>query len=223
MAADVDICNAALAMLGDVANVSSINPPDQSAQASHCARFYPIARDALLEMHTWGFATVRVALALAPTNPSSSWQYAYLAPANVLNYLAILDPNAQDDYDVGLQMAGTLPASVQPMVGVYTPQPFQVEADLNDNQIILTNQANAVCRYTAVDTATTDFSPLFVQALIRLVAMHLAGPLIKGAEGRQVAQSMGQEFEIWKGKAIDSDANQRRVKLSYGASFIVNR
>ena len=37
-----------LGHIGDAATVSSINPPEGSAQAEHCARFYPIARDALL-------------------------------------------------------------------------------------------------------------------------------------------------------------------------------
>ena len=45
MASDVDVCNLALAHLGDEATVASISPPEGSAQAGHCARFYPMARD----------------------------------------------------------------------------------------------------------------------------------------------------------------------------------
>ena len=63
MASVVDICNLALGHLGDPATVSSIDPPEGSAQAQHCARFYPIARDSLLEMHSWNFSTYREALA----------------------------------------------------------------------------------------------------------------------------------------------------------------
>ena len=36
MSSDVDICNLALARLGDEANIVSISPPDQSAQAGYC-------------------------------------------------------------------------------------------------------------------------------------------------------------------------------------------
>jgi hypothetical protein len=64
VASEVDICNLALGHIGDSATVSSINPPEGSAQAEHCSRFYPIARDSLLEMHNWGFATKRTNLAL---------------------------------------------------------------------------------------------------------------------------------------------------------------
>ena len=63
MASEVEICNLALSHLGDTATVASSDPPEGSAQAEHCARFYPIARDALLEMQNWKFATRRATLA----------------------------------------------------------------------------------------------------------------------------------------------------------------
>ena len=56
MASVVDICNLALAHIGDDATVSSIDPPEGSAQAEHCKRFYAIARDTMLQMHNWNFA-----------------------------------------------------------------------------------------------------------------------------------------------------------------------
>ena len=57
MATEVDICNLALAHLGDDATIASLSPPEGSAQAEKAARFYPIARNTLLEMHTWNFAS----------------------------------------------------------------------------------------------------------------------------------------------------------------------
>jgi hypothetical protein len=212
----------ALAQLGDAAAVQSINPPDLSAQAAHCARFYPIARDALLEMHTWGFATQRVQLAQV-ANPFTTWQYAYATPSDAINYLAILDPAALDDYSVGVQMAGTLPSyQAASGVGVYTPQPFQVES-INGQEVVLTNQANAVLRYTHSVSDTSEFSPLFVAGLATLLASYLAGPVLKGAEGRAAGMGKLQEFFKWKELAIESDANQRRVHPAPGAAWMVNR
>ena len=79
MSNEVDICNLALSHLGDVANISSIDPPENSVQAMHCARFYPIARNALLEMANWSFAMRRIALTpLSVTN--DQWQYVYAKP-----------------------------------------------------------------------------------------------------------------------------------------------
>ena len=45
MATEVDICNIALAHLGDDATIASLSPPEGSAQAEKAARFYPIARN----------------------------------------------------------------------------------------------------------------------------------------------------------------------------------
>lgn len=224
MASDVDICNLALAHLGDTATVASISPPEGSAQSSHCARFYPIARDTLLEMHTWGFSTRRATLALAASNPASTWKYCYAAPSAVINYISVLDSQAADDYSVGVQMAGVGPYSA-PIVGagVYTPQDFAVESDDNGNDIILTNVQYAVLRYTAPVTDTTKFSPMFVTCLSHMLASFLAGPLLKGDAGAAESKRQMELAMNWDTLAEGSDANQRRVRPAAGASWVVNR
>ena len=63
MASAVDICNEALSHLGDSATVSSIDPPEGSAQAEHCARFYDSTLQSLSELHNWKFALRRTSLA----------------------------------------------------------------------------------------------------------------------------------------------------------------
>lgn len=219
---EVSICNAALGYLGDSGTVSSIDPPEGSAQASRCAQFYPMARDAILEMHSWGFATRRVALAQV-ADPTSAWQYAYAAPAGVLNYLEILDPQAQDEYTTGIQVPYTAVGYSQTSLAVYIPQPFEVEADDNGNDLILTNQQNAVLRYTGVVTDTTKFSPLFIMALARLLASMLAGPILKGDAGRKESENQLNIFAKFMEKAVESDANQRKEKLVPGAPWMVNR
>ena len=89
MASEVEICNLALAHLGDEATVASIDPPEGSAQAEHCARFYPIARDGLLQMHPWNFASRRVSLA-SVTMPYTMWKYAYACPGDMMVAVAVL-------------------------------------------------------------------------------------------------------------------------------------
>ena len=223
MASDVDICNAALGELGDTATVVSINPPSGSIQAALCARFYPIARDALLEMHTWGFATRRVQPALLAETPPTPWAYAYQAPSDVLNFLSITDPNATDDYSAGLQQYGSVTGASQFNIGLYTTQPFAVEMDQSGNQIILTNQQNAMLRYSGRVTDTTTFGPLFTEALTKLLKSKLAGPVIKGSEGRAEMKSALEEFKLALGAAMASDANQHLKKPAPSVSWIANR
>jgi hypothetical protein len=222
MASDVDICNLALAHLGDVANVSSISPPDSSAQAGHCARFYPIARDALLELHPWGFATKRVSLALSTTTVSG-WDYVYIGPSGVVNYLAIIDPNAGDDWSASISLSNIVPGAVNSAQGVYEPQPFRIGTNDAGDDLIYTNQQDAVLIYSAIVTDTTKFSPLFVETLSYLLASKLAGPVIKGTEGRAVAKEMLQTATFFLGKASTSDANQQRTTIAQSVSWMVNR
>lgn len=224
MASEVDICNLALAHLGDVATVASIDPPSGEAQAAHCARFYPVARDALIELHTWGFATRRASLALNANNPSSTWKYCYAPPAGVVNYIEILDPLAADDYSVGVQMAGVGPYSA-PVVGlgVYTPQRFAIESNDNGDDILYCNVENAVLRYTVVITDTTKFSPLFVTCLSHYLASMLAGPVLKGEVGRAEAEKQLKLAMMFQANAEGSDANQRNIKPAPGAAWMVNR
>lgn len=201
MASEVDISNLALAHLGDSATVASISPPDGSAQAEYCQRFFAVARDALLEMHDWGFATKRVALAQLSTNAASGWAYCYAQPTDLVNAIAVLDPAAASDTSVG---------------GVYMPQPFVLESAADGTDVIYTDQAGAVLRYVARVTDTTKFSPLFITTLAASLASMLAGPVLKGDAGASAAArwtmiAFGQDGKSGLfGRAAGSDASQRR-------------
>lgn len=223
MASEVDICNLALAGLGDDANISSINPPDGTAQAAHCSRFYPVARDALLEMHSWSFCTKRASLALLTITVPTEWLYAYAAPSDAVNFIAVLDPLALDDYSYGIAPYASATGSDSNSIGVYTPQEYDVEALPDGSSVIYSNQANAVLRYTTIVTDTTQFSPTFILGLSALLQTMLAGPIIKGAEGIKVAQAKMQEFRMWKAEATTSDANQRKLKVAPAVSWMANR
>lgn len=222
MASEVDICNLALSHLGDSATVATINPPEGSAQAEHCARFYPIARDALLEMHQWGFATRRHALSLLSANESSTWRYCYAMPTQVVNLIAVLAPDALDDYSVGAPAAWA-PTSPLISAGAYTPQPFVTETLADGTDVIYTNQENAVLRYTAIVTDAAKFSPLFVELLSWLLASHLAGPVLKGDTGTAAAQRTFSTFKQRFNDAVESDANQRRVQPTHNVAWLTAR
>jgi hypothetical protein len=227
MASVVDICNAALSHIGDVANVASIDPPDGSAQAAYCATFYPPALGAILEMATWGFATVRVALA-AIDNPSTTWRFAYAYPAQLVNLISVLPQDALDDYSANFgeqdhEWDSPQPDFADPAANLYMPQPYSVEQDGKGNQIILTNVCGAVLRYTMAVDDPTKFSPLFVMALSYLLASMLAGPIIKGEEGATMSNAMLTKFQAFQGQAKASDANQRRIVVHQRVSWMAKR
>ncbi|WP_186425094.1 hypothetical protein [Cupriavidus metallidurans] len=220
MASEVDIANLSLGHLGDEATVASLYPPEGSAQADHCARFYPIARDSLLELHTWGFSTTRIKLALLSSG-WPEWDYAYAQPNDMLNSIAVLPPDAIDDYSAP-PLAGycNVPLSAG---GAYVPQAYSCETDDQGNQLIYTDQPNAVLRYTKRVTDVTKFSPLFVTTLSWHLASMLAGPIIKGDVGAAEAKRCAAMMQMFLSKAIESDAGQRRIAPQHVVPWISGR
>lgn len=186
MSSDVDLCNLALSHLGDEAEVTAINPPDGTAQAAQCGRFYPLARDSLLEMHPWTFATVRISLATLVDASRPEWTYAYSLPARCLKPLAVLPPDVVDD------------------TATYE---YIVESNEGGTRVIYTNVESATLRYTQRVEDVTKFPHSFATALARLLASYLAGPIIKGTTGMQVSQAQLKIFAYELGVARTSDAN----------------
>ncbi len=214
MATEVDICNLALAHLGDDATIASLSPPDGSAQAEKAARFYPIARNTLLEMHTWNFASKRGNLALT-TNTLDQWDYAYVAPADMMSPVAIISPTAQNDYATRMS-AGDTPGGITSnyaptiVAGQYTPQQFTLEGNL-----IYTNQENAMLRYQAFITDPSLFSDLFVITLSWHLASMLAGPVIKGDQGAAEAKRSSQMMVNYLNSAKQSDNLHRDISIEH--------
>lgn len=221
MSSEVEICNLALAHLGDSATVASISPPEGSAQAENCARWYPIARDSLLELHDWGFATKRAALAQM-ANPWTQWQYAYAKPADALKILAILANDAPNDYSEAYPLSGSSGLSTDQR-GVYTPQPFVTETDETGSEIIFTNQVTAIARYTRMVTDTAKFSPLFRDTLGWYLSSYLAGPVLKGETGVAVGKANMQIAMGMLGKAQLSGAQQQRQDLAHQVPWLAGR
>lgn len=200
MSSEVEICNLALSHLGDGATVASINPPEGSAQAEHCQKWYPIARNALLAMHDWSFATTRALLAeLANTQPQ--WPHAYARPTDCLKVLSILPSG------------GTGACS----------QAFITETDALGNQIILTEQPDAVARYTRLVTDTSKFSPLFTDTLGWYLSTYLAGPVVKGDSAVKVARSNMEVALQLLASAKLADAAQQHQPLEHAVPWLAGR
>lgn len=207
MSSEVEICNLALAHLGDSASVASLDPPEGSAQAEHCARFYPIARDALLGMHEWNFATRRIALALL-TATNAQWLYIYSIPNLMIKALAVIPPEAVNDYAAS---------------GVYVPRPYCLETLDTGEVVVCTNQEDAVLRYTALVSDPVKFSSLFTLCLSWLLASMLAGPVIKGDVGMAEGKRCYQMMQAHLSAATMSDANQQKIEVSHSVEWLTGR
>ena len=193
MASVQDICNTALSHIGSDAIISSISPPDGSVEAGHCARFYPLARQTMIEMIQPSFARTRVALAEV-TNDSTVWAYAYARPSACIKPLRILTLGAgvtvftQDEVVLNADEASSAT--------------FDIEAD-----VIYTNEPEAVLVYLRDVTDSSKFTPMMVIGMSYLLASFLAGPIVKGDSGASAGQKLYKLAEVWLTTAATSNAN----------------
>lgn len=213
MASELDICNLALAHLGDDATVTALVPPDGSAQADHCVRFYPMARDAVISTHAWNFATRRIDLALLDTDElPATWQYAYAKPNLCLAAISVLAPVIPSvlNFPIGEFSTPALPG----MPDDTETQPFVMEILSDGSEVVFTNVEDAVMRYVVSINDTTKFTPLVVLAIARLLASMLAGPIIKGTTGMKIEREQREIFEkIDLPRAQAADARARKVNV----------
>lgn len=79
LASEAAVCNVALLRAGQRQLLDSLAEGTTEAQA--CAALYPLARDAVLEMAPWRFATKTAVLALTAENVTG-WAYVYALPSD---------------------------------------------------------------------------------------------------------------------------------------------
>jgi hypothetical protein len=139
------------------------------------------------------------------------------------NPLAVYAPDATDDVETGVALGYTVLGAANTGFGIPTPQPYTMESMDDGSIVIYTNQITAVLKYTAFVTDTTKFTPLFVEALSRLLASFLAGPVVKGDAGRAETKAQYAFYERIVGRAKVSDANQQKSNPQASPSWMVNR
>jgi len=196
----------ALSHLGDSATVSSIDPPEGSAQAEHCARFYPHARDALLSAHPWNFATRREKLILLD-RPDGVWTHRYAMPNDALAVLAVLPAARMDDYEQG---------------GIAVTQEYQIERE-QGVPVLLTDAPDAVVRYISTSVDPMIYPAAFTDALAWRLAAMLAGPLLKGEMGAAEAKRCEEMFAFYFAHARQVDSRQRTIRLAHAVPWLEGR
>ena len=147
MATAIDICNLALARLGDRATVASIDPPEGSVH--HCARFYPLAKETALAAHAWRFAVTRRRLPKLDVEPVGAPGNYFAVPSDCL---AVVSVTPADGWSTALD-----------------PMRFTTE-NVNGARAVLADADSVVCRYVSAKTQEDAFPPEFVDALAWLVA-----------------------------------------------------
>ena len=159
----LDICNMALAILGQV-DMSSLTEENQRARL--CNQYYDIVRQQLLRAHDWSFAkaTAKLSLIRQETN-KGVMEFVYSKPAKSLFITKI--------YNEGqLEKAGH----------------FRLEYDsVKKEEVIRSQVENAMCEYTRDVEETSLYDSQFVEAFSAALAAKMAMSLTGSTQLYQMA------------------------------------
>lgn len=186
---EISICNAALSYLGEVGNVVSIDPPDNTPYSESCSIYFYVALKYLLEQHNWSFAMRRLRLPKIEKYDKTlyGWEYGYRVPFNFVRiigvYSEVFDKHSKSE-------------------------DFELERLDDSSYILLTDAKNAVLRYVSDEKTNISLLPnYFCQALIVQLASYLTGPLMKTTLADKLNQLAFQALE--HAKYLDSRSSFR--------------
>jgi hypothetical protein len=152
---DLDICNLALARLGD-SRITALNAAN--AQAQYCTLFYAQTVEELQAEFDWQFCRKQANLATG-TVPLTGYSYQYDQPTDFIRAIRLDDIDASENFGTW-EILGSK---------IHTNLPSTAEIPL-------------VLDYIALVTTTTLFPAIFIEALSMKLAAVLAMPLTGSKE-----------------------------------------
>ena len=155
----VDICNQALAHLGD----RRISRLDDDASISdalsrYCAEFYDQARQEVLAAHRWTFAKHAVALSLRADVVTFGFNYAHELPTDHIRLLRVI------------------PGSYSTTTTETTYEATAVDKFKIVGSKVWSDQKYLALEYVRDVNDPSEWTPHFRAAVARLLAAYLAGP-----------------------------------------------
>jgi hypothetical protein len=87
MASEVGICNAALQLIKNSKQITSLEQGTKEANA--CEVVFSEMRDACLEVHNWNFATKRQKLPQLTDTPAFEWDFSYQLPSDFIRVSSV--------------------------------------------------------------------------------------------------------------------------------------
>jgi len=178
---NLDVVNNALVQLGGLPIASFLD----GSQVSDTAReLYPTARDAVLELGAWNWATFYATLNHTPLfdqpHRRPVWRWTYQYPLTTDPYcLRVLDMENHAE--------------------------FEVAGDKYEGRVLMSDEATGNIRYVGRVEDLGHWNALAVEALTKYLAAELA-PLVTGQATRKAA--LLQEFQAMLGSAVDRDSHE---------------
>jgi len=157
-ASETVIANLALAHLGNKDAIGTLET-DTSREAEVCRTFYDTARDELLRVFPWPFATKFAELTEVEEDPTDEWAYSYRYPSDCVYVRRIFSGERNDDKSSRIA--------------------YKIGAD-GSGRLIYCDQDDAELEYTFRNEDTTDYPDDFTMTLSYRLAAYMAPQLTQG-------------------------------------------
>ena len=159
----IDICNMALAHLGD----RRITRLDDDAQISdalvrYCAEFYNQARQETLAAHRWTFAKHAEGLSRRSDTLVIGYRYAHALPSDRVRLMRLVP--------------GFQPVGVDAPVGTTRYEDRSIDKFKIVGKNVWSDSEHVAIEYVRDVSDPSDWTPHFRAAVARLLASYLAGP-----------------------------------------------
>jgi len=194
MASAIEICNLALAQLGQTKITNLLAPTNASEEL--CALHYPLVRDALLEQAEWSFSIARHTFDNGATS-SANWGYSCRFPIgnDFLRILFVSNNQDEEQYNPSFRWAK------------------------EDNAILADSKVIYVKAIKRVED-TTKFPPMFVQAISSRLALELCIPL---TENQKLYSQLERSYFNKVQSAATINSMQGRSKRLKAGQLLASR
>ncbi len=193
LSSETDICNQALNLVASP-NISVIG--EDTKQGRACSTFYPPARDNLLALHDWRFATARQSLSRLDTDALNLVG----GQPTELSYGFALPPDCVRARYLEPQQVSLTNDRLEVEVRALAPPHFE-----RRGQVIFADCESAALIYTRRVENAGEFDPLFAHALVAMLAVELALHLRLNA---QLVNAARNELELRLANARAASANE---------------
>ena len=179
MSSKVQIAKMALQHVGDRYDITSLS--ETSTEAEQVNLMYDAARDKLLRMHPWAFATKFSTPAALNVTVPSRWDYAFAYPSDCLKLVEITNP----------------------LGPAHPPVKFRT-GTISGTKAVMTDLAEPELQYIFKNDDPTSYDPAFVMAFSYMLAAYIAIPLTgdRGLKGDLLREAM---VEVDAARAEDAN------------------
>lgn len=197
--ADIEICNLALAHLGNSDGIANFTEASTPARA--CKQFYAQVIDEVLRDFPWSFARTFEALALVQAAPTAEWAFSYRYPSGALAIRRIPSGCRVDTAETRI--------------------PYIVARDAS-GLLLLTDKEDATVEYTARVDDVGLYPPDFVQT----AALKLAAWIAPQVTGGDPAKLGSRALALYREQLELAQVNtllEERADLEPESGFISSR